>query len=114
MIHAEKVQDGSGASNYDNLPGVSWPTSGFRSAGDHCITLTEDDVSGEPDPEWLREHGFDPVGTLMFGQYFLSSSDYNDEIVVSLIQRISSCSDDALNDRLIDKLKGRLVMIPRN
>ncbi len=91
MVHAETVADKSGASNYDELPLADWPAPGFRSEGSVCIVLSDADVEGEADPEWLSDNGFDVVGALSFGQYFLSSPDYNDELVVSLFVRVPSC-----------------------
>ena len=94
MIHAETVSDQSNASNYDNLPQATWPSSDFRSQGSVCFELSTEDIEDEADPQWLISNGFSPVGTLMLSQAFLSSADYNDEIVISLMLKVSSCSDD--------------------
>ncbi len=99
MVHAETVEDGSGASNYDNLPVSDWPKTGFRSNGEICMTLGADDIKGEPDPEWLIDQGFDPLGSLVFGQYFLTTADHNHEVVVSVMLKVSDCDEDDNSSR---------------
>ena len=84
------MTDGSGASNYDNIPLVNWPVQGFRSHSEVCFQLTAEEIDGEDDPQWLMANGFDPIGTMQFAQYFLASDDYNDEIVVSLMLHVNS------------------------
>lgn len=104
MIHAETVADKSGASNYDDLPLADWPAPGFRSEGVICTEITEADIEGESDPEWLIENGFSMIGSIAFAQYFLSSLDHNDEIVISLLAGVPSCGEQMQEDRL-DALK---------
>ncbi len=112
MIHAETVADGSGASNYENLPYVEWPVSGFRSAGPICFELSPKDLEGESDLEWLSENGFTPIGVIIFGQYFLTSEDHNDEIVVSLILRGASCENETENTQAYQELQAQLSVRP--
>ena len=107
MVHAERVDDGSGASNYDNLDEAGWPDRQFRSSGAECITLEEGDAAGEHDLEWLKANGFDPVGTLLFQQYFASSSDYNDEVVLSFLARVPECGDADSRESTISALQSQ-------
>ena len=113
MIHAEKVRDASGASNYENLPVADWPGPEFRSSGDHCIELSPDDIAGEPDPQWLLKNDFDPTGTMVFGQYFTTTDDHNHEIVISLVRKVSSCENADQYGQAMDELKSRILVKPR-
>jgi hypothetical protein len=49
------------------------------------------EIEGEHDLEWLRERGFEPSGTLAYAQYFATTRDFNDEIVITLLARVASC-----------------------
>ena len=111
MIHAETVTDGSGASNYDALPVVDWPAAGFRSEGSICMSLSEEDIEGEADPEWLVENGFNVATPLVFSQYFLASADYNDEIVVSLFQHVPTCEGGGVKE-VLTPLKSAFTATP--
>jgi hypothetical protein len=91
MIHAERVANQSGASNYEDKPYSDWPDGSFRSDGATCIELAASDIQGEHDLEWLREKGFEPGGPLAYVQYFASTGDFNDEIVITLLARVASC-----------------------
>jgi hypothetical protein len=91
MLHAERVANQSGASNYENLDQAKWPDASFRSSGAVCIDVSASDIQGEHDLEWLRDHGFEPVGPLAYAQFFATTADHNDEIVVTMLARISSC-----------------------
>ena len=112
MIHAETVSDQSNASNYENLPEATWPNSNFRSQGHVCLEIGADDIENEDDPQWLIQNGFSPIGTLMFSQAFLSSADYNDEIVVSLFRLVGSC-DNASNAVKFERLQSELTVTAR-
>ena len=109
MIHAETVADGSGASNYDNLPAAEWPDGNFRSGGPVCFELAAEDIEGEDDPEWLVANGFDPTGILLFGQYFATTADYNDEIVVSVMVKGETCDDETLLTAKYNDVRNGLV-----
>jgi hypothetical protein len=91
MIHAERVVDQSGASNYENKPRTNWPDGSFRSDGAICIEVPVAEIEGEHDLEWLRDRGFEPSGTLAYAQYFATTRDFNDEIVITLLARVASC-----------------------
>jgi hypothetical protein len=112
MVHAERVSDGSGASDYTHLPVSSWPTLGYRGQPRACIEVGAEEVAGEHDLAWLRDRGFDVTGTVWLEQYFLSSDDFNDEIVVSLIVRGTDCDagDDA--DAELARLRSDLQVVP--
>jgi len=91
MIHAERVVNQSGASNYEDKTVSDWPDDSFRSDGAVCFDVPASEIEGEHDLEWLRDNGFDPSGTLVFAQYFATTADFNDEIVISLLARVDSC-----------------------
>ena len=110
MIHSERVASGNGASNYSNLPLANWPLEGFRSTGAECMILAHKDADGEHDLEWLRSNGFEPTGTIIFSQYFKSTLDFNDEIVVSIILHVKNCENEAGNLKSLEKIKSRLHM----
>ncbi len=110
MVHAERVADGSGASNYDNLPVADWPNDAFRSPGAQCVVIARADTEGEHDLEWLMANGFDPVGSLLFAQYFASTDDYNDEVVLSIIAHTSSCDDNRSYDDDIAALQSQFTV----
>ena len=48
-------------------------------------------MEGEHDLEWLRENGFEPAGSIVFVQYYATTPDFNDEIVITLLARVASC-----------------------
>ena len=105
MIHAERVADGSGASDYSNLPIADWPDEKFRSDGFECMEIPTEAIDGEHDLEWLRANGFEPSGVIMFGQYFATTDGFNDEIVLSLLQHVESCESSASNQAAVDLFK---------
>lgn len=113
MVHAERVADASGASEYGNLPEAAWPSSEFRRRG-MCVTLAPDDVEGEHDLEWLRDNGFDPTGALALEQSLLASSDHNEEIVLSLAVKVTDCSDEATVAATLEQLRDRVQISARN
>ena len=108
MVHAERVADGSGASDYSDKDLAIWPTNNFRSDGSECMTLPYDVIEGEHDLEWLRDNGFEPSGNILFSQYFLTTDDYNDEIVVSMILRIEDCNNNIENMEFLQKSQNQL------
>lgn len=111
MIHAERVADGSGASNYDELPPADWPDAAFRSEGPTCMEVPASEVEGESDLEWLRAGGFDPAGVLEVQQYFAATPDHNDEIVVTLMARVAGCDDAAAGAAALEALRGRVSIV---
>lgn len=94
LVHAEHVEDVSGASNYEDLPVAAWPERRFRQR-DTCTTLSANDIAGEHDLEWLRSHGFDPQGPIVLAQSFLTTIDHNNELVISVVVKGVDCADDA-------------------
>jgi hypothetical protein len=112
MIHAERVADGSGASDYTHLPISDWPVAGFRGRPLDCGVLAQNDVDGEHDLHWLDERGSHPVGAIWFEQHFLSSRDFNDEIVVSLLLRAPSCDEADRPDSGLVEMRAALSVSP--
>jgi hypothetical protein len=112
MIHAERVVNQSGASNYEDKQLSDWPDGSFRSDGFTCIEVPATEIEGEHDLEWLRDNGFEPSGTLAFAQYFATTADYNDEIVVTLLARLASCGPDQDLDGALAALKAGVVITP--
>lgn len=105
MIYAERVADGSGAANYTTQPPSNWPFDGFRERPLRCIALGEADLEGEYDLLWLRARGLDPVGGFWLEQHLLSTSDFNEEVIVTLIARTESCDERPLAQATIADLK---------
>ena len=95
MIHAEVVADGSGASNYDDLPLATLDDQPFRTRPSSCQQLSDADIAGESDLEWLTASGFSPTGPLAVAQYLASTPDHNAEIVITLMVRVDHCPDAA-------------------
>jgi hypothetical protein len=60
MVHAERVANQSGASNYQDLARSQWPDDSFRFSGATCIDVSAAEIEGEHDLEWLRDNGFEP------------------------------------------------------
>ncbi len=110
MIHAETVADLSGASDYSDLPQAEWPDRTFRSSGHACLEIPADEVEGEHDLLWLQSHGFEPTGTLLFGQYFATTADNNAEIVISILAHVSSCDDESANLEFIRDIQAKTTV----
>jgi hypothetical protein len=111
LVHAERVADASGASDYSNLPQTDWPTSGFHRRV-MCVTLAAEDVAGEHDLEWLRDNGFDPIGSIALEQSLVSSADHNEEVVVSLAVKNVDCSDEAAVAAAFERLRAGVSVQP--
>lgn len=112
MVHAEHVADLSGASNYTRYPVTDWPVAGFRGEGPKCHEIPASVVAEEHDLLWLRERGFEPSGAIWIDQHFLSDESFNDEIVISLLRRGTSCEDnDPARTALLD-LRAELEVSP--
>ena len=90
MVHAERVVDHSGHSNYDNLPSSPWPHYRLRA---QCASIGRSDVAGEHDLKWLADRGWSPIGNLALEQHLRSSPDHNREVVISLIAKVPDCAD---------------------
>ena len=112
MIHAERVANQSGASNYEDKPRSNWPDDSFRSDGVVCIEVPAAEIEGEHDLEWLRDKGFEPSGTLAYAQYFATTPDYNDEIVVTLLARVAACEPGLDPDEVLLPLRQGMVITP--
>jgi hypothetical protein len=105
MLHAEKVSDSSGASNYDELPPSSFPAFHVRA---QCASIAADDVRGEHDLNWLAKRGWSPVGNVAVEQHLKTSPDHNREVVVSFITRVKDCSDKQSVASALSKLRSQV------
>jgi hypothetical protein len=110
MIHAERVVNQSGASNYEDKPLSDWPDGSFRSDGATCIEVPATEIEGEHDLEWLRDKGFEPSGTLAYAQYFATTRDFNHEIVITLLARVASCGPGLDLGAALSTLKEAVVI----
>jgi hypothetical protein len=109
MVHAERVADASGASDYDDLPRTGWPTPAFglRSA---CVAVDSATVAAEHDLAWLRDRGWDPAGTVAMDQYLATTPDHNREVVISLLVRGIDCADQPAVRAALDSLRNRIAV----
>jgi hypothetical protein len=110
MIHAERVVNQSGASNYEDKALSDWPDGAFRSDGATCIEVPATEIEGEHDLEWLRDKGFEPSGMLAYAQYFATTRDFNDEIVITLLVRVASCGPGLDLGKALAPLKESVVI----
>ena len=92
MVHAERVADGSGASNYDNLPRAGWPDGrfGLRTM---CAAIDRATVESEHDLGFLARNGWNPEGSLALGQYLANTPAHDREVVISLVVKVPDCAD---------------------
>ncbi|HNR76171.1 MAG TPA: hypothetical protein PKM48_03515 [Parvularculaceae bacterium] len=111
VVHAERVADGSGASDYDALAVSDWPAPSFRRTPASCLTIPHEDVVGEHDLDWLNRNGFDPAGDIYYQQYFATTADHNDEIVVTLMARTAGCADGADADIALQSLREAVAVL---
>ncbi len=110
LLHAERVADGSGASNYDTLPTGDLP--GFR-VRTQCAAIAVADVAEEHDLSWLAGHGWDPAGSaLAIRQYLRTTPDHDQEVVISLIAKVERCGDAAAIKGALKTLRRRLRVRP--
>jgi hypothetical protein len=107
MVHAERVRDGSGASNYDALPTADWPGPHFRMRS-YCVTVTAEQVAEEHDLRFLDRAGWSPLGPVALEQYLRTTPDHNQEVVVSLVVRGVDCADAARVRAALDALRRSL------
>lgn len=105
IIHAERVADGSGASDYSDRAPADWPFAGFVSDGPVCVSLESGDIAGEHDLECLAANGFSPNGDFAYQQYFATTDDHNDEVVVTLIARVERCGITDSNESALAALR---------
>jgi hypothetical protein len=110
MIHAERVANQSGASNYQDLPRSKWPDNSFRFSGATCIDVSAAEIEGEHDLEWLRDNGFEPTGPMVFVQYYATTDDFNDEIVITLLARVDACTPELEPSEKLAPLRNSVVI----
>ena len=94
---------------------VVTPTVDFNyiSVSDGRIRTLHDiryEVEGEHDLQWLHNNGFEPTGTILFGQYFATTVDKNAEIVISIMQHVPSCDDESTNIEVIRDIQARTTV----
>lgn len=111
MVHAERVADGSGRSNYDHLPAAAWPDGRFR-VRRQCAVIDREAAQGEHDLVYLAREGLNPVGSLVLEQYFTTTPDHNREVVISLVARVADCATEADNQAALDRLRNRVRVMP--
>lgn len=107
MVHAERVRDASGASNYDTLPAADWPSAQFRVRRD-CVTVTPAQVAEEHDLRFLDRAGWSPLGPVALEQYLRTTPDHNREVVISLVVRGVDCADSARVRAALDALRAKV------
>jgi len=110
MVHAERVANQSGASNYQNLARSKWPDDSFRFSGATCIDVSPAEIDGEHDLEWLRDNGFEPTGPMVFVQYYATTNDFNDEIVITLLARVDACMPELEPSEKLAPLRDGVVV----
>ncbi len=108
MVHAERVLDGSGASNYSNLEPVKVSAFEFRTKV-QCADLTMEDVAGEHDLALLASHGFAPTPAVYVRQLFRTTDDHNAELVLTYGERLTSCAESSLTPAFIAAFNERLL-----
>ena len=109
MVHAERVADGSGASNYDNLPAADWPDSRFRLRS-LCAVIDRSTIAEEHDLTFLDTNGWNPEGALALRQYLATTPDHNQEVVLSLVVHVPSCADHVAAEAGFAALRHRLAI----
>jgi len=108
LLHAERVADRSGASDYDKLPESDLP--GFRMRT-QCAAISAEDAAEEHDLSWLAANGWNPAGaSLAIRQYFRTTPDHNEEVVISLIARVARCDDEPAVAGALKDLRRRLKL----
>ena len=110
MVHAERVANQSGASNYQDLARSQWPDDSFRFSGATCIDVSAAEIEGEHDLEWLRDNGFEPTGPMVFVQYYATTNDFNDEVVITLLARVDACTTDLEPGEKLAPLRDSVVI----
>ena len=110
MVHAERVANQSGASNYQDLARSKWPDDSFRFSGATCIDVSAAEIEGEHDLEWLRDNGFEPTGPMVFVQYYATTNDFNDEIVITLLARVDACTPELEPSEKLAPLRDSVVV----
>ena len=90
MLHAERVLDRSGASDYSKLQHYRLGNQDFRTRV-QCAALTPEDVAEEHDLKFLATNGFPPTPAIYLRQLFLTTDDHNAEVVITYGERVGSC-----------------------
>jgi hypothetical protein len=112
MVHAERVADSSGASNYDDLPPAGWPDARFRIRS-MCAVIDRATIAAEHDLAFLDRNGWSPEGAIALQQYLAATSDHDQEVVISLVVHVASCDDAPAAQLLFRVLRQQIRVSPR-
>lgn len=110
MMHAERVLDKSGASDYSDLDLYRLGNQDFRTRT-QCVALTPEDVAEEHDLSFLASNGFQPTPAIYLRQLFVTTDDHNAEVVVTYGERLDSCEDSLVSTAFRDAFDTRLRSI---
>ncbi len=108
MVHAERVRDGSGASDYSSLTPTTLSGLDFVAREAACIKVSKREIEGEHDLKWLKDRGFLPTGPLMYQQFFRTTPNHDNEVVISLLQNVPDCSNNEANQKTLSALKSNI------
>lgn len=111
MVHAERVADGSGAADYDDLPRATWPDERFGLRA-MCAEIDREAAESEHDLDFLARHGWNPVGSLAIEQYLTNSPAHDQEAIVSLVVRVADCADEPAVGEALRRLRERVAVSP--
>jgi hypothetical protein len=112
MVHAERVADGSGASNSDALPATGWPDPRFHLRA-MCAVIDRATIAEEHDLAFLARHGWNPEGALAIEQYLATTLDHDQEVVLSLVVHVPNCDDHAAAEARFTELRPRIRVSAR-
>ena len=107
MVHAERVLDRSGASDYSKLENYRLGKQDFRTKV-QCAALTTEDVAGEHDLTFLATNGFPPTAAMYLRQLVLTTGDHNAEVVITYGERVASCKDSVTTPAFRDGFDAHL------
>jgi hypothetical protein len=108
-VHAERVLDGSGASDYRDLDEFALSCGVFRTRV-QCAELGAGDIEGEHDLEFLAGNGFVASPGLRLRQLFRTTDDHDAEVVISYGERVASCAEsdqETFDARMLATLRVR-------
>jgi hypothetical protein len=111
MVHAERVADSSGASNYDDLPLAGWPDQRFRLRS-MCAEIDASTAAQEHDLALLARNGWNPEGALALEQYLATTADHNQEVVVSLVVSVPGCDQAEAVQAALRRLRDKVRVTP--
>ena len=98
MVHAERVLDRSGASDYSSLDDYVLGGQTYRTKA-QCAALTLEDVAEEHDLRFLNANDFSPAPAVYLRQLFRTTDDHNAEVVITYGERLTACPGAAEESR---------------